>query len=129
MPFLRPSPGVPAIETACALYETHGLLLAQDLQNYLRHPAGYVVKTPEMLLLYRPVVLDDPDRWLEHTGEANAWYVRLLVSGRGIETALREMPYRLPFCCWHRNFRAGPNGHLHVVSTDKIIQKVRQAHG
>lgn len=119
----------PAIETACALYEAHGAVLASDLQDYLRHPWARIVKTPDLLLLYRPIVLDDPERWLEQPGEANAWYVRLCVSRIGIAAALREMPYPLPFVCWHRNFRAGPTGHLHVVSTETLIEKVRNFYG
>jgi hypothetical protein len=117
---------VPAIEQAVQIYARHGLTLARDLEAYLRHPLAHVVKTPDLLLLARPVVLADFERWLDEPGAADAWYIRLLVGRPG--AALREMPHTLPWCCWHRNFRT-PGGRLHVVATDQLIKKLRPYYG
>lgn len=113
----------PAVEIAAALYEKAGLVLARDLETYLRDPFGYVVKTPELLLLGRPVLLAAPLQWVRETGKADAWYIRLLVGRGRLAAAIREMPYYLPWCCWHRNFRAGPTGRLHVMPSSKLIAR------
>jgi len=118
--------GLPPIEQAAQIYAQHGLVLARDLEAYLRDPHAHVIKTPDMLLLARPVDVAQVDRWILEQSEANAWYVHLLV-GRPLE-AMREMPYPLPLCCWHRNFR-NPNGPLHVVPTNRILNKLRPYHG
>lgn len=114
---------IPAIERAIETYEAHGLVLAEHLQDYLRHPHGVLIKRADLVVLARPVVLDDPERWLglDEAGEANAWYVQLL-AGR-VSAALALMPYRLPWCCWHRQFRDGPLGRLHVVATDQLLRR------
>lgn len=118
--------GLPAIEQAAQIYARHGLVLARDLEAYLRHPWARVVKAPDLVLLARPVSLAAPERWLQEPGAADAWYVHLLVGP--LEAALAHMPYCLPAVCWHRNFRT-PGGHLHVVATDQLIKKLRPYHG
>lgn len=123
---IAPFPFTPAIEQAVQIYHDHSLVLAHDLQDYLRHPFARVIKTPDLLLLARPVVMAEWADWIEDPGTADAWYIRLLV-GRP-QAAAVEMPYRLPWCCWHRNFRT-PGGRLHVVPTDQLIKKLRPYHG
>lgn len=114
---------VNAIAEAAELYARRGALLAVDLEAYLRNPLGYVIKRPDFLVLARPCRLDQPDRWLADHEPQEAWYVRLLVGG-GPAAALREMPYLLPYCCWHRDFR-GDGGRLHVLPTDRLIRKTQ----
>lgn len=115
---------VPAIEQAARLYQGEGMELHADISNYLVHPHGYVIKRPDLFLLARPIVLDDPERWLkrDELGEANAWFVKMLVGTWA--AALREMPHPLPFCCWHRQFTQGPTGRLHVVATERLQKKI-----
>jgi hypothetical protein len=117
---------VPPIDQAAQIYAQHGMVLARDLEDYLRDAHAHVIKTPDMLLLARPVDVANVERWLADPGEANAWYVRLLI-GRPL-AAMREMPYPLPLCCWHRNFRT-PGGPLHVAATHRILNKLRPYHG
>lgn len=112
-----------AIESAALLHAGRGASLSVLLEAYLRNPLGYVVKRPHFLLLYRPCQLADPDRWLGSEEAQDAWYVQLLVGG-GPADALREMPYVLPHCCWHREWRAD-GGRLHVFSTDRLIRITR----
>lgn len=111
----------PAIEQAAQIYAQHGLVLARDLEAYLRDPFAYVIKNPELILLARPILKDRPTEWITEAGACDAWYVHLLVGRPG--HALREMPYTLPWCCWHRDFRT-PGGRLHVAPTDTIIKKL-----
>jgi hypothetical protein len=118
--------GLPPIEQAAQLYAQHGLVLARDLEAYIRHPLAFCIKRPDLLLLARPVDLAAPDRWLDEPGVADAWYIHLLV-GR-LPAALAEMPHVLPWCCWHRDFRT-PGGRLHVAPTRSIINKLRPYHG
>ncbi len=116
----------PAIERAVRIYAEHGLVLARDLEQYLRHPLALCIKRPDLLLLARPVELASWDRWLDEPGAADAWYIRLLVGTPA--AALAEMPHVLPWCCWHRNFRT-PGGRLHVAPTSSIIKKLRPYYG
>lgn len=117
---------IPAIEQAAAHYAAQGLVLARDLEHYLLHPHGLVIKRPELFVLARPVVLDEPTRWLgrDEAGEANAWFIKFLV-GR-VPAAVAQMPRRLPFCCWHRQFRDGSHGRLHVVETDNLLRRIHE---
>ena len=112
-----------AIERAAAMYAARGANLSIVLEAYLRNPLGYVIKRPEMLLVFRPCDLADPDRWLKPTEAPRAWYVQLLV-GATPRAALEEMPYVLPHCCWHREWRAD-GGRLHIFPTDYLIRKTQ----
>lgn len=112
-----------AIERAAFLYAERGASLSVVLEAYLRNPLGYVFKRPDFLLLARPCQRADADRWLAIGEAQDAWYVHLLVGGN-VAAALQEMPYRLPFCCWHREWRAD-GGRLHVFPTDTLIRKTR----
>lgn len=116
-----------AIEIAAQLYAAHHASLSVVLEAYLRNPLGFVVKRPHFLLLYRPCQLANPDRWLGEHEAQEAWYVHLLVGGSPRE-AIAEMPYVLPHCCWHREWRAD-GGRLHVFPTDKLISKTHLYHG
>lgn len=119
-----------AIARAAELYAERHASLALVLEAYLRNPLGYVVKRPEFFLLARPCLLADPDRWLQPQDPQDAWYVQMAVGAPGINgaqlaaAALREMPYLLPHCCWHREWRAD-GGRLHVFRTDLLIRKTR----
>lgn len=113
-------PALP-IEQAAALYEERGANLSVVLEAYLRNPLGYVIKRPDMLLIARPCQLADANRWLREGDAQDAWYVQLLVGGSPRQ-ALLEMPYTLPACCWHREWRAD-GGRLHVFPTDTLIRK------
>lgn len=118
------------MERAARLYAQRGASLALVIEAYLRNPLGYVIKRPEFFLLARPCQLADPDRWIDTDEAQEAWYVQLAVAGDSTtglalaRAALREMPYMLPHCCWHREWR-GDGGRLHVFSTDTLIRKTR----
>ena len=105
------------------MYASRGANLSIVLEAYLRNPLGYVIKRPDMLLVFRPCQLADADRWLAVHEPQEAWYVQLLV-GQSPRTAISEMPYILPHCCWHREWRAD-GGRLHVFPTNTLVQKTR----
>jgi hypothetical protein len=108
-----------AIATAAKLYCERGFVLAHDIQAYLA--GGYVLSTPERLLLWRPVNLKrGADQWLTDQGEADAWFVHLAV-GSNLAKAVREMPYYLPFIAWRRSFKRASDA-VHVYRTERIIQ-------
>lgn len=112
-----------AMANAIRISIASGLRIERDLGEYLRE--GSVVVRPDMVLLYRPTVKARPDEWLDEPGAADAWYVRLLVGRGSLRTAIEEMPYILPWCCWHRNLRC-PGGPVHFARTERIINILRK---
>lgn len=117
------TPNTSAMAQAMRLYSAANEHIEVDLGAYLRH--GSVIVRPELVLLYRPISRRRPDDWLADHGEADAWYVRLLVGRGTLRAALAEMPYVLPWCCWHRDFR-NPGSPLHCARTDQLIKKLRK---
>jgi hypothetical protein len=115
----------PVAETPLAralrMYARGNRRLEVDLGQYVR--GGYVVARPDLLLLFRPIRVAEPDTWLEDAAQADGWYVGLLAGAGGPRAAIREMPYHLPWCCWRRNFRH-PGGPVHFVCTDKLVNKL-----
>lgn len=110
------------------LYARAGRNLERDLANYLGGHGGYMVSRPDLLLMARPAVLEDlragEERWLRDNGQADAWYVHFLAGRGGLKSAVREMPYRLPWVCWYRNFRHS-GGPVHYYRTETLIAKLR----
>lgn len=128
-PNIRTAPapsGVWSLADVLARYAAAGLSFEADLAAYAGGHGGYALSRPDLLLFFRPVVkahlLAGETRWLEAAAPADAWYVHLLV-GR-VASALHEMPYFLPWCCWHREFRLS-GGPLHFRRTEQIIKKLR----
>lgn len=107
-----------AIETAAKLYQSRGLVLARDIEAYLA--GGYIIATPDKLLLWRACRRASPDIWLADQGEADAWFVGLAV-GTGLRQFVREMPYYLPFIAWRRAFK-DESARVRTYQTERIIQ-------
>lgn len=116
-----------AIDIAKGLYAQHGMSLAQDIGQYLDH-GGVFFCTPDRLIIGRPVRVAEPDAW-PAPGAADAWYVRLAVTtaGRGMRWFVEQMPYFLPWCCWHRHFRLS-GGPLHVRPTSTLCRVTKGMH-
>lgn len=111
-----------AIAQAAKLYADHGLVLADDLTNYIKH--GYVFITPDRVLLGRPISREcGPDHWLRDTDPADAWYVKLAVGKNSLRYFVAQIPYHLPFLAWRRNFK-GDDDRLHIYPTERILNKL-----
>lgn len=118
-----------SLATVLRLYAAAGFGFETDLAQYAGGHGGYALSRPDLLIFFRPAIRAHleagEDRWLANPGEADAWYIRLL-AGRGtLRAAVHEMPYYLPWCCWHRNLRQ-PGGPVHVACTETIIKKLRK---
>lgn len=102
----------------------------EDLYFYLHH--GYVVSTPEMFFMARPVC-----SWAEHEfindpatvfdkGCADTWYIyamatkqRMTANGL-VKKTIAHMPYYLPYCAWERV----RDKKLRFFRTEKFLQNL-----
>lgn len=110
-----------AIEEAAFLYKEHDMVLAHDLQNYLKH--GYVFVTPEWLLLARPIFKNKgPDVW---TDTGDTWYVKLAVGRGALKQFIGRIPYSLPYLAWKRNFK-NQKEPLHVWPAERAIKLINK---
>lgn len=124
-PAAHSSPNKWSMAAVLRLYAAAGQRFEADLAHYVNGTGGYVIARPDLLLLFRPVVRADLGTWLAAAGTADAWYVRLLAGPGSLRAAIHEMPYFLPWCCWHRNFRR-PGGPVRLARTETIINKLRK---
>lgn len=115
-----------AIQHAAEIYEQNGMLLAPDLENYLKF--GFVFCTPDRLLLARGInVNDGPDNWLARPDSGDAWYVKLAVGHGCIPWFLSMAPSPKPYVAWKRDFSKG-TGDLHVYQFNRFKERFSHVH-
>lgn len=97
-----------ARELALCYYRDSARTPAADAEALLAHPHGWVLWTPQLVVLMKRVRSDRPETWetLPHAEEApDAWYIHLLAGdlslARRIAAALPPMRY----CCFRRGLR------------------------
>lgn len=110
-----------AIQQAAELYSAHGLILAKDLEHYLKY--GYVFCTPDRLLLARSIDLEKgQDHWVSDQKEGSAWLVKLAIGRDCIPWFLQQIPFHKPFVAWGRDF-LNRKANLHVYPIEKLLRR------
>lgn len=109
------------LDKANELYAKAGINFTQDLAFHLRN--GYVFSDPEHFLMGFPVILANPNT-IARPGEAEAWHVRLAIGQGALGWFLRQMPWFLPFVCWHRTLK-NSKGALHVWPSEILMKRLR----
>lgn len=111
-------------EHAAAVYsrESCARTFREDVEAHMLN--GYVVSTPEMFVLFRPVnwmngtsAIVDP--WFEHE-ECDTWHIYLFAGD--VTNLGKHIPYPLPRVSFERN------NVLRVFSYDRLDEKIRKKH-
>jgi hypothetical protein len=113
-------------EQAAELCRARDASFREELEAHLLN--GWVISTPEVFLLGRPVPrsADAADlRAVYPPEECDAWFVWLGVGSA--ERLLALMPYDLPWIGWHRQGRAWRSSHW--VSTTALRRRLAWCKG
>jgi len=115
---------IPALQIAEDLYKKNGLVLGKDLHSYLTH--GFVFSSPATIMIGRPIIEAESDRWLEPEEYhlADSWFVKMAVGDGALKWFITRMPWHLPKVIWQRGFKGDER--LRVFDTDKLIKKILQ---
>ena len=97
------------------MYARNGRDLNRDLSDYLDF--GYVIKTPERLILARPIDSSDWKNW--KPAKADAWFVQIAVGRGALDWFKQQAPFPLPFAAWFRGLKR-PDDRLHIVPFARI---------
>ena len=110
-----------AIQEAAELYQSKGLVLAQELENYLKF--GYVFCTPERLLLANEAKRDgNCASWVAH-GEGDCWHVKLAIGRGSVKWFLDKAPYPKKWVAWAREFKTDSRN-LHFYDFNRLTHKL-----
>jgi len=107
------------LKEAEELYSKLGQNMFEDIAKYIAH--GYVFKSPEYLLLGKPVRIEleeHEDQWC--VAGANAWFVKTAVGHGCIEEFINHIPYPLPYVGWARELK---NKKIKWYKLDQILRR------
>lgn len=110
-----------AIHQAAELYEAHGLVLANEITEYLKN--GYVFCTPYAFMMGCSADWDGEKLTLNNDNSGNAWYIRLAVGDGCVPWFLAQTPYPRKYVCWEREFKTG-SSKLKVYEWEKIKHRI-----
>ena len=94
--------------------------LEHDLADYLK--MGYVIRTPEVLVLGKPVDLtstvEPHEQWMG-VRNPDAWYIKLLVGS--LKALMAIVPFALPRVCFERWVRGSKRLRIYNYSRVRSI--------
>lgn len=90
-------------------YRDSGRNLIDDVNTLLSNPRGVLVFTPELVVLMKPVLLQEELLWGEladNPADADAWYVHLLAGNVALARRLAATLPPLEWLCFQRGRRS-----------------------
>jgi hypothetical protein len=105
------------IKKAQKFYEPYNIDFEMEvLPPYIHH--GYVISSPDMLMLFRPSKVDNADSWFNP--HPDCWFVEIAFGAGRMIDMIKAMPYKLPKVCFYRGFK-NVDDKLRVYDTNRIL--------
>lgn len=110
-------------EQTVELYRPSHLSFEDDLEDHVQN-GGYVIMTPDVHILARPIRRDwMPERIaksseVEPRASADCWFVWLLCGS--LKEAVKYLPYHLPWFGFSQKGQA-----VRFVEAEKVLAKIR----
>lgn len=106
---------------ACRYYHESDRNLEADVQALISNPRGILVFTPKLVVLMKPVLLQEEHLWGEladNPPKADAWYVHLMVGNVAMALQMASALPPLEWLCFQRGHR---NNRPHIYHWEHLL--------